>query len=55
MPHRPDVAKQDPAEGSREIIDRELKRAGEAKEPGDSGAPGSAGRGPQPDRSKKER
>ena len=40
-----DQKNQEPAEGSREIIERELKRSGgDGDRTRDSGAPGSAGR-----------
>ena len=44
MVEKPDNPKQDPVEGSRDAIDRELKRQGYGKEKGESGQPGSAGR-----------
>ena len=48
MAEKRDNQNQDPAEGSRDIIDRELKRQGDSKERGGSGAPGSAGQTPKP-------
>ena len=46
MADKPDVSKQDPAEGSREIVERELKRQGQSdgKGPKGWGQPASAGR-----------
>jgi len=41
---QPDAAAQDPVEGSRDIVERELKRQGDGKEHGQSGEPASAGR-----------
>ena len=48
MSNTPDVARQDPVEGSREIVERELKRQGYGKEPGESGEPACAGRTSKP-------
>jgi hypothetical protein len=43
MANKPDVARQDPAEGSREIVERELKRQGDGQGRAESGEPASAG------------
>jgi len=45
MANKPNVAKQDPAEGSREIVERELKRQANGKGLGPGAPRGSAGQG----------
>jgi len=48
MSDKPDGANEDPAEGSREIVERELKRQGDGKGRKESGGPGSMRRGAKP-------